>query len=299
MSSKIFLHNQEMQNYPIGKKIKISINTDHGKLEGIYGVGSKDPSAPTLLLFHPQPNSNGTMYNEVLQNVLSFAMSMGFVVLTINFSGVGNSSGRSDNGHNEFQDAIAAFKWLCSQRPYSKSRWVFGFSFGAYIAAQLTMRRPEIDHFIFLSMPIEIYDVSFFSPCPVNGLFIHAEQDKIIPESSLVDFFIKNDKCRNISYSRINSSTNHFFKNVDFKKTLFPHIYKYIKTHCTWQNLILQDEYEQTLDKISFLQYNDFVELLPNLSNNNLEQNSQINNIYQKPKQQYQSELENELEEAF
>ena len=295
MSSKIFLHNQEIQNYPIGKKIKISINTDHGKLEGIYGVGSKDPSAPTLLLFHPQPNSNGTMYNEVLQNVLSFAMSMGFVVLTINFGGVGQSSGRSDNGHSEFQDAITAFKWLCSKRPYSKSRWVFGFSFGAYIAAQLTMRRPEIDHFIFLSMPIGIYDISFFSPCPVNGLFIHAEQDKIIPETSLIDFFIKNDKCRNISYSRINSSINHFFKNVNYKTILFPVIYKYIKTHCPWPNLILQDEYEETINDISYLHYNDFSSLLPKLQN--VDANEQLINQYDYQEiNQYQ--IENELEDV-
>ena len=256
-----------IQNCPLNKKIEVFIeNHDKTKLEGILGVGSHDPSAPILLLLHPQPNSNGDMWNEVLQNVMDFSMSMGFIVLTVNFSGVGRSGGTCDqNGHTAFQDAAVAFKWLYAQRPYSKSRWVFGFSFGAYVAAQLTMRRPEVDHFIYISMPVGIYDLSFFSPCPVGGLIIQAIDDKIVQESNLVDFMIKNDKAKHVAYVRVGNNVNHFFRKVDYKTAVFPYIYKFAKENCNWPNFLPNSTYDSNLSVIKFHKYKDFSELMQTL----------------------------------
>jgi alpha/beta superfamily hydrolase len=264
MFSKVFIHNRQTHNYPLNQKIKVTITSENGKLNGIFGVGSNDPSAPTMLLLHPDPNNGGTMYNEAIQYVFSLAMSMGFIVLTINFSKTTNP--KNNTGINEFEDAVDAFKWLSKQRPYSKSRWVFGFSFGAYIASQLTMRRPEIDHFIFLSMPVGVHDISFFSPCPTQGLFIHSQVDKIIPENFLLDFFIKNDKCKNISYHRLEDGSNHFMKNVDYSKSILPGIHQYIKTHCIWPDLKLNPEYDSIGKDLNFLHYDDFESNIENIS---------------------------------
>jgi alpha/beta superfamily hydrolase len=250
--------------HQIPMKTHVTIQGDRGSLEGIYGIGSDDIAAPTILLFHPQSNANGTMYNDVLQAVFDLFVSMGFIALTINFGGVGNSAGTIENGFGEFLDGASAFKWLISQRQFTKHRWVFGFSFGAYIAAHLTMRRPEVDNFIFLSTPLPLYDFSFFSPCPVPGLFIHAKDDKITPEDQIFEFFLKNDKCKNVSYfsDEKSENSNHFFKNIDQKTSLLLPIYKYIKEKMNWDGLKLIKEYENLLDSINFLEYEDFAKIL-------------------------------------
>jgi alpha/beta superfamily hydrolase len=250
--------------HQIPMKTHVTIQGDRGTLEGIYGIGSDDIAAPTILLFHPQSNASGTMYNDVLQAVFDLAVSMGFIALTINFGGVGNSVGAIENGFGEFLDGASAFKWLISQRQFTKHRWVFGFSFGAYIAAHLTMRRPEVDHFVFLSTPLPLYDFSFFSPCPVPGLFVHAKNDKITPEEQIFEFFLKNDKCRNISYfaEEGEQHSNHFFKNIDKKTALLLPIYKYIKEKMNWSGLNLIKEYEDLLNSIKFLEYEDFAKIL-------------------------------------
>lgn len=258
---------QAFQNCPINKKVEVFIeNHDKNKLEGILGVGSHDQTAPVLLLLHPQPHSNGDMWNSVLQNVMNFAMSVGFVVLTINFSGVGRSTGQCDqNGHTAFKDATTAFKWLMANRPYARSRWVFGFSFGAYIAAQLTMRRPEVDRFIYISMPVGIYDLSFFSPCPVEGMIIQAIDDKIVQESNIVNFIINNDKCKHVVYVRVANETNHFFRNVNYQTVIFPQIYKFIKENCKWNNFIENPLYEENYQTIQWCKYKDLTQIVNEL----------------------------------
>ena len=262
MNNHSNIFNPKIHQIPM--KTHITMQGDRGILEGIYGVGSDDIAAPTILLFHPQSNANGTMYNDVLQAVFDLVLSMGFVALTINFGGVGNSAGVIENGFGEFLDGASAFKWLISQRQFTKHRWVFGFSFGAYIAAHLTMRRPEIDNFIFLSTPLPLYDFSFFSPCPVPGLFVHAKNDKITPEEQMFEFFLKNDKSKNISYFSDDKCQNssHFFKNIDQKNSLLLPIYQYIKEKMCWNGLNLIQEYEDLLHLSTFLKYEDFAKIL-------------------------------------
>ena len=63
-------------------------------------------------------------------------------------------------------DAGAALDWLQQNNPNAQSNLILGFSFGAWIAMQLVMRRPEINHFIAISPPVNTihkYDFSFLS----------------------------------------------------------------------------------------------------------------------------------------
>jgi uncharacterized protein len=62
--------------------------------------------------------------------------------------------------------------------PDSRSCWVAGFSFGAWIGMQLLMRRPEIEGFISIAPPANLYDFSFLAPCPSSGLIIHGDQTR-------------------------------------------------------------------------------------------------------------------------
>ena len=57
-----------------------------------------------------------------------------------------------------------------------------GFSFGAWIAMQLLMRRPEIMGFVSISPPANNYDFSFLAPCTASGLIVQGNKDTIVPE---------------------------------------------------------------------------------------------------------------------
>jgi alpha/beta superfamily hydrolase len=253
----------KLNEIEIKKHNQIMIQGERGKLECLYNSsGAISISSPVLLLFHPQPNSNGTMYNKILQNVMILASKMGFVTLTLNFGGVGNSAGKIEDGVGEFLDAASAFKWISEKHSYSRNRWVFGFSFGAYIAAQLTMRRPEIDGFILLSTPLDIYDFSFFAPFPVNGLIMHSADDQIVKEYKILNFFGKNDRCNNIEYSRIDDKMNHFFQNVDFEKNLGFSIYHYLKKYSDPIFFRRIEEFESMNHKKPFINFDEYAEIV-------------------------------------
>jgi alpha/beta superfamily hydrolase len=75
--------------------------------------------------------------------------------------------------------------WLQLAKPDSKACWIVGVSFGTWIAMQLLMRRPEIDSFICVAPPANLYDYSFLAPCPSSGLIIHGDADKVAPEKDV------------------------------------------------------------------------------------------------------------------
>lgn len=124
------------------------------------------------------------MNNKVVYTLYQVFQKQGFSVLRFNFRGVGRSVGRFDRGEGELADAAAALDWLQAQHPNASTCWIAGFSFGAWIAMQLLMRRPEIASFIAVSPPANVYDFTFLAPCPAPGLVIQGEADQVVtPES--------------------------------------------------------------------------------------------------------------------
>jgi alpha/beta superfamily hydrolase len=104
----------------------------------------------------------------------------GFSTLRFNFRGVGRSQGSFDRGEGELSDAASALDWLQTYNPNAQFCWIAGFSFGAWIGMQLLMRRPEIESFIAVSPPANIYDFTFLAPCPSSGLVLQGDQDTVV-----------------------------------------------------------------------------------------------------------------------
>ena len=100
-----------------------------------------------------------------------------------------------------------------SQNPDISNFWISGFSFGAWVAMQLMMRRPEIQAFVTASPPVNKYDFSFLSPCPAQGLVVQGDQDSIVSEQAVSDFVDKISKQKNtdIDYQII-FGADHFFR---------------------------------------------------------------------------------------
>ena len=88
------------------------------------------------------------MNNQIVYSMYYTFVKRRYSVLRFNFRGVGRSQGIFDQGPGELSDAATALDWLQLANPDAKSCWIAGVSFGAWIAMQLLMRRPEIDGFI-------------------------------------------------------------------------------------------------------------------------------------------------------
>lgn len=200
-----------------------------GRIEGRYHH-NEDKSSPVALVLHPNPKQGGTMNNKVAYNLYkSFAVN-GFSVLRFNFRGVGRSEGEFDDGNGELSDAAACLDWLQKMKPDAATFWISGFSFGAWIALQLLMRRPELEGFVTVSPPANMYDFSFLSPCPCSGLIAQGTDDSIVDEMSVRKLAdrLNNQKDVEIDY-RVLKGADHFFR--DMQDELFDHLTQYIKVY--------------------------------------------------------------------
>lgn len=191
---------------------EVFFNGPAGRIEGRY-TSSTSSTAPVALILHPHPLYGGTMNNKVVYTLRQALVANGFTVLRINFRGVGKSQGQFDNGVGELTDAATALDWLQAQNPAAPQYWVAGFSFGAWIGMQLIMRRPEINSFIAVSPPVNKYDFSFLSPCPIPGIIVQGDSDSIVPEETTMEFVnrLTKQKQSRIHYQAIQGG-DHFFR---------------------------------------------------------------------------------------
>ncbi|HZS82351.1 MAG TPA: alpha/beta hydrolase [Stellaceae bacterium] len=192
---------------------EVIINGPEGRIEGRYHH-CKAPNAPIALLLHPHPQHGGTMNNKVVYSLYHAFVRCGFSALRFNFRGVGRSQGSFDRGEGELSDAAAALDWLQGYNANASACWIGGFSFGAWIGMQLLMRRPEIDGFISVAPPANLYDFSFLAPCPSSGLILQGDQDTIVSLEAAQKLVNKLSHQRDIKIDyRIISGADHFFHN--------------------------------------------------------------------------------------
>ena len=192
---------------------EVIFNGAEGRLEGRYHH-SQLPNPPVALVLHPHSQHGGTMNNKVTYNIFQTFAQNHFSVLRFNFRGVGKSEGAFDHGVGELTDAATALDWLQIQNPNSNSFWIAGFSFVAWVALQLLMRRPEIHGFVAVSPPTNKYDFSFLSPCPAPGLILQGDQDSVVNEQSVAAFAERLSKQRNtdVRYTMVEGA-DHFFRD--------------------------------------------------------------------------------------
>lgn len=190
---------------------EVIFNGPAGRIEGRYHHSRKSNS-PIALVLHPHPQFGGNMNNPVTCTLFQEFVNRGFSVLRFNFRGVGRSQGVFDSGIGELSDAASALDWLQSQNIDASQCWIGGFSFGAWIAMQVLMRRPEIEGFISVAPPANLYDFTFLAPCPSSGILINGSADQVAPMADvqkLVDR-LKAQKGIVIEHTTIDGA-NHFF----------------------------------------------------------------------------------------
>ena len=192
---------------------EVIINGPEGRIEARYHH-SKKPNAPIAVLLHPHPQHGGTMNNKVVYTLYHGFVKRGFAALRFNFRGVGRSQGVWDRGEGELSDAAAALDWLQDMNQNAGACWIAGFSFGAYIGMQLLMRRPEIDGFIAVAPPANLFDFGFLAPCPSSGLIIHGTEDTLVPPEAPKKLAQKLSQQRDIKVDfKLVDGADHYFHN--------------------------------------------------------------------------------------
>jgi len=202
-----------------------------GRLEGRYHP-AKQKNAPIAMILHPHPQFHGTMNHQIVYQCYYAFAHRGFSVLRFNFRGVGRSQGSFDHGTGELSDAASALDWAQTINPEARACWVAGFSFGAWIGMQLLMRRPEIDAFISVAPPANIYDFGFLAPCPSSGMIIQGAADKIMPLDAVQKLVTKLNHQKGIKIDhRIIDKADHFFSShID---ELTANVEDYLDKHLT------------------------------------------------------------------
>jgi hypothetical protein len=197
-----------------------------GRIQARYHKG-KGRHAPLAIILHPHPEHGGTMNNKVTYALYRSFADMGFSTLRFNFRGVGCSEGKFDHGEGELSDAAACLDWLQVQNPEPRQCWVAGFSFGAWICMQLLMRRPELDGFVAVAPPANMYDFSFLAPCPVSGMILQGAKDEIVTKDSVAKLTARLTAQRGLHIDhRVIPEADHYFTNEI--SVLTSHVHQYI-----------------------------------------------------------------------
>jgi len=184
------------------------------RVQGRY-TGSDNPAAPVAVLFGPDPGVGGTMDNRVVVGLHRAFQKAKFAALRINFRSLALRSGHPVNdGAAEIRDATAASAYMQARHPAARECWVAGYSFGAWIALQLVIRRPELSGFVAVSPPVNLYDFTFLNPCPSSGLVVTGRADVTVPtriSREVIDPLVEQDDV-DIQH-RVIPRANHFYED--------------------------------------------------------------------------------------
>ena len=157
--------------YPSGNLL---IPVPHGQLEAIFKEPRTGPSKGLALVLHPHPLGGGTMHNKVVFRAAAALNDAGLITLRINFRGVGQSTGKHDEGRGERDDVRAGLDYLSSNYP-GQNITLCGFSFGARVGLEVGISDERVRYLIGIGTPLDKYDFDFLQACRKPLLLVHGE----------------------------------------------------------------------------------------------------------------------------
>jgi alpha/beta superfamily hydrolase len=194
--------------YPAGN---LFIPVEHGKLEAILKEPRETPATGVALVLHPHPLGGGTMHNKVVFRAAGALNDAGLITLRINFRSVGQSTGRHDEGRGELEDVRAGLQYLAEtfpQRPIT----ICGFSFGAWMGAQVGISDERVPNLISIGTPVDKYDFGFLETCRKPILFVHGENDEFGSVSKLRNLVEKIQQDNPNVELKVIKGAGHFFE---------------------------------------------------------------------------------------
>lgn len=153
---------------------------------------SDEATVPGVVICHPHPLYGGTMDNPVVLEIRDRLLERGMAVLRFNFRGVGESTGKHDDGRGEVDDVLGALAFLRTRSTVDpKLCAVAGYSFGSQVALQACARDRKVRAAACIGYPtgleeITLADFEHLSRVKQPLIFISGTQDQY---SSLRNLF--------------------------------------------------------------------------------------------------------------
>jgi alpha/beta superfamily hydrolase len=146
------------------------------------------PLRGTAVIAHPHPLFGGTMDNKVVQTLARAFVQCGWTAVRFNFRGVGASEGGHDMGVGEAEDMLS----VIDQAVPTGALSLAGFSFGSFVASQVTMRlwpQRAIENLVLVGTAAARFSVATLPPeLHEHTLVIHGENDDTVPLSAVLDW---------------------------------------------------------------------------------------------------------------
>ena len=138
---------------------------------------------------HPHPKFGGTLDNKVVQTMARAFLQLGWTSVRFNYRGVGESAGAWDEGCGEVDDALAVLQATRERHadpghPFALA----GFSFGGFVAAELSTRLPPADRARRIVLVGPSTQKQVVPPLPADSVVIHGEADDVVPLQATLDW---------------------------------------------------------------------------------------------------------------
>jgi hypothetical protein len=157
---------------------KLYIDGPAGRLEALLEEPAAQEVYGGALICHPHPQEGGTLQNKVVHTLARAFQQRGMRSLRFNFRGVGTSEGTFDEARGEFDDALAALRYLRSNWPHEPC-WIAGFSFGAAIAIRVAAEE-ELAGLVCVAPAVYRFAGKLQTEPRCPWLIAHGDQDEVV-----------------------------------------------------------------------------------------------------------------------
>lgn len=158
-----------------------------GKLQAILQLPAAADYSKFAIVCHPHPLQEGSMHNKVVTTTCKAMLALKIPCLIFNFRGVEQSEGEFGQIKGEVADCMAVVDWINQQYP-AADLYLAGFSFGAYIAAEVATKvstrclisiAPAVERMPYEQLPAVT--------CP--WLVIMGEEDEVVTPAAVFTWF--------------------------------------------------------------------------------------------------------------
>jgi alpha/beta superfamily hydrolase len=177
---------REVQRKKPMKEERVTFKSGELTLEGMIAYPDGPGPHRAAVVCHPHPLYGGSMYNNVVDAVLEALHARGFATLRFNFRGVGQSEGEFDNGNGEADDAVAAVRFLTTQKGVRAAGAVLaGYSFGATTAVRAAAGVAEVAAIVTVALPLGMIDPSALGTIAKPIVLLAGDRDSYCPANHL------------------------------------------------------------------------------------------------------------------
>lgn len=177
-----------------------------GQIEAIMDMPENANSDTIAVICHPHPLFEGTMHNKVVSTLHRVCHQLNIPNVRFNFRGVGKSEGEYAGAEGGVEDCLAVIDYLKESHPH-KNLWIFGFSFGAYVAAK-TATQVATELLITVAPPV---GKDYFGQLPERKqpwILAQSKDDQVIDAQAVYDWY---DSLEHQPYLISFDEAGHFF----------------------------------------------------------------------------------------